>query len=539
LKGRYAAYLVFCLWAVLLPLAPGTASAQGLSAAAGLDKPLGRREPELEPLLRLSGSRGETLNFLMKAGLPGCHAVSYAPFASPAAQLDLPIRFYHMPTVRTRRPSFSGAYVGEHYDPLLPNGDGVICSEQGKAVWQAGEIAIPNDAAPGEYEGAIVLGGERLPIRLRIWKMTIPETPALPAYSELTTWFNLLGHYGAWVDQEPELAALYVREMNAHRLYPVKSGIDMPALQDQGGRLLLDIWNSPDARQAFYPVTLAERPPWAYYDFPTLYPSDVGGSFMRRYFTAVENTIPDINRPGKAFVYLWDEPPPDQYRLLRRFARGVKRLAPSLKVMVTTPYSRYLEKSVDIFVPLMNDFEKPGLARPAAYRALQARGKEVWWYVSCVSHGCGNSADPGTPDFVIDRPPSYIRSVAWLSARYHIDAFLYYSVNNGYQFYPRRDPWRSLWDFSGNGDGTLFYPGRPGQHGLTAHTAVPSLRLKVWRESSYDAEYIRWMNDLDAAPDWWRQELAALVSSTTRWNRSYSAFRSLRNRAGEYLDGIR
>ena len=39
------------------------------------------------------------------------------------------------------------------------------------------------------------------------------------------------------------------------------------------------------------------------------------------------------------------------------------------------------------------------------------------------------------------------------------------------------------WNFGGNGDGVLAYPGRPGELGLTEHTALPSFRLKLIRQT--------------------------------------------------------
>ncbi len=505
-------------------------------ASAGIDKPIGMQEPPLSGSLSLKGSRGETLNFLIKTRVSGCERLELKLPGIDAGSLTL--RLFDVETIATRRASFPGAYVGRHYDPLLPNEALMVCGS-GEPSWKLGELVIPRSAARGSYQGELLLGSKSIAFSLRIWKMTIPLRPALPCYSELTTWFNLLGHYGMWVDQEPELAALYVREMNDHRIYPLKSAIDMPALIVLRGAPALDIWNSPDSRQAFFPVTLAERPEWAYFDFPTISWRKFNTPRAAQYFEAVQNTIPDTGRKGKAIVYLWDEPPPKKIGLLKEYTRMVKRLAPSLKIMVTVPYRSDLADSIDIFVPVMNHFNRPGLASAADYRRAQRQGKEVWWYVSCMSHGCSRAQSPGTPDFVIDRPSSYIRSAGWISAKHNIDAFLYYSVNNGYQFYPNRDPWDSLWDFSGNGDGTLFYPGRPGERGLQQHVPIPSLRLKLWRESSYDVEYVRWMKALKRrAPKWWRSGFRRLVRSTTNWNKDYSKYRELRERAGDYLDGL-
>ena len=62
------------------------------------------------------------------------------------------------------------------------------------------------------------------------------------------------------------------------------------------------------------------------------------------------------------------------------------------------------------------------------------------------------------------------------------DGGLYYHAVEGYRLSPNgvyllEDPW----NFGGNGDGLLLYPGRPGEFGLTEHQPLPSLRLKLIR----------------------------------------------------------
>ena len=44
--------------------------------------------------------------------------------------------------------------------------------------------------------------------------------------------------------------------------------------------------------------------------------------------------------------------------------------------------------------------------------------------------------------------------------------------------------------FGGNGDGTLFYPGRPDVIGGRTHIPIESIRLKLIREGLEDYEYL-------------------------------------------------
>jgi len=509
------------------------------AASSSSNKPLGNFQPYLSTKLRLKGSRKETLNFILKTDISACARLSVSSFEKQGqVPKTFPVSFYSMPPIHTKKASFPDAHIGKHYDPLILLSEDSFCPSAEKTSWIWGELKIPANTPPGKYSSTISLqAAGQIALSLRVWKMTIPDKPALPAYAELTSWYNLLGHYGKWAPNEATLAAKYISAMQAHRIYPLKSAIALPAVKQQDGQYFLDIRNHPDQQSSFESVTLRQRPAWAYYDFPSPAYLEMTEESQINYLRAIQNTLGSINRPGRAMFYLWDEPQAEEFPALTKLLHRVRTYAPSIKNMVTTYYRPGLKDNVDIFVPLLDTISASGYPSTNAYREVQKNGGELWAYVSCMSHGCEEKEDSGAPDFVIDRPPVYIRSTAWIAAKYNLDAFLYYGVNNGYQFYPDRDPWDSLWDFSGNGDGTLFYPGRPGEHGFEEHTPVPSIRLKVWREASYDSEYINWMrNSTSRKPRWWKKTYRALLSSPLEWNRKYSAYQRLRNRMGNYLN---
>ena len=52
------------------------------------------------------------------------------------------------------------------------------------------------------------------------------------------------------------------------------------------------------------------------------------------------------------------------------------------------------------------------------------------------------------------------------------------------------DAWTHIWLFGGNGDGTLFYPGRPRTIGGTSDIPIESIRLKLIRDGLEDYEYL-------------------------------------------------
>jgi len=164
------------------------------------------------------------------------------------------------------------------------------------------------------------------------------------------------------------------------------------------------------------------------------------------------------------------------------------------------PFTQKLENVVQIWVPLVNCLEpRPGSddfchESPALsdYAAERARGKSVWFYQSCASHGCGGKGGAyfeGWPSYMIDASGPSNRVMQWVAWKYRVEGELYYSMNEAYA-HPG-DPWTEIFLSGGNGDGTLFYPGRPSRIG--GHTDIPieSIRLKLIREGMEDYEYLR------------------------------------------------
>jgi hypothetical protein len=81
----------------------------------------------------------------------------------------------------------------------------------------------------------------------------------------------------------------------------------------------------------------------------------------------------------------------------------------------------------------------------------------------------------------------------WLTWKYQIGGELYFSTNEAFR---QKDAWKDVYLFGGNGDGTLFYPGRPDVIGGTTHIPVESIRLKLVREGLEDYEYLALLSKL-------------------------------------------
>jgi hypothetical protein len=149
-------------------------------------------------------------------------------------------------------------------------------------------------------------------------------------------------------------------------------------------------------------------------------------------------------------------------------------------------------------VPIVNEMDdKPGIGSPYAGNQrskynpfLSQPGNRLWLYTSCESHSCSgdSGSDPywrGWPSYVVDQPASEHRAMGIVSYEYGASGELYFAVD-----YDLDTAWTDQYDFGGNGDGTLFYPGTPKRIGGQHDIPVDSIRLKRIRDGREDYEYL-------------------------------------------------
>jgi hypothetical protein len=210
----------------------------------------------------------------------------------------------------------------------------------------------------------------------------------------------------------------------------------------------------------------------------------------------------------RLFYYPDDEPggDPAAWMKFRSDAQALHAADPAARIIITSSIQDDQNggalADTDILVPIIQDLDnRPGSGtyagdqRPAYTDWLAGKSnRRLWSYQSCESDGCGACGDPspgtdytGWPARVIDSSAVQDRCFPWLGFRYSLSAELYW--NTSYQL-------ATAWDdngqcaFSGSGDGTLFYPGKPSVIGGTTDIPVESIRLKLIREGMEDYEYL-------------------------------------------------
>jgi hypothetical protein len=469
--------------------------------ALATEKILPSAAPRATPSARLSAARNEFEAFQIAIAGPAANVRATASALTGAAGTIAGVRLYREALISLANASALDGGTGRWPDALVPDLDDVVGerrnafpfqvpSGETRALWV--EVLVPATAAPGEYAGTVSVswdgGSATVPVTLTVWPFTLPSTASLRTAFGFSYGAIPSGHGLGWGDAFAALRARYGALALDHR-------VSLSHVDD--GYAALD-------------------------HFAALYGPGLDGSAPTRLpgarMTSVElmgsaSAWSSFFRPrgwfDRLFQYTCDEPPLTcAWNDILTRAAAAKAADPQLRTLVTTTLQEAdahgVTQAIDLLVPVINYLDdKPGSGfsgnqRPKydAFLAASPR-RELWGYQSCMSHGCGGTVNFGSPSYsdqyftgwptyVIDASAVRNRAMQWLAFRYRLAGELYYETAMAYG----HDPWTNQWDFSGNGDGTLFYPGTPARIGGATHVPVASIRLKMIREGMEDFEYL-------------------------------------------------
>jgi hypothetical protein len=410
--------------------------------------------------------------------------------------------------------------TGEYPDPLIPRTDRYanekrngfpfkLTSGRSQPIWI--DVYVPAATRPGMYHGQVqVLAAAKhqlsVPIDLEVWNFQLPSTSSLPTTFGFSGNAAVRAHYGKYTSDQDirDLASVYQKAALWHRITLNSSAGVSPvvAIAESGVRVR---WDDYD------PVVEPFLNGTVFKDGQPLYGAKTTSVSLStpRLLTTPEQriqfwrqTAEHFRQKGwfdRLFHYLWDEPKPKEFAAMAELGRTVHRADPKIRNLVTAPLHADWSDFVDIWTPAVNCFErKPfhgGFCDPNVERSLYdselQKGKELWWYQACGSHGCfivGGDYFTGWPSYMIDDAPVRNRIMEWLTWKYGTHGELYFNVNEVYA--SKQDPWKDVRLFGGNGDGTLFYPGRPDIVGGSTQIPIESIRLKLIREGLEDYEYL-------------------------------------------------
>lgn len=427
------------------------------------------------------------------------------PLKGPGGELALSV--FTVEYIQVQTPSNAEGTTGLWPDPLLPLEAGApkASSSERPLVYYV-RACVPAKQKPGRYTATLRLSaGETktaLPLTLEVHPFSLPATSSLPNTFGLSRYSIAKGH--GLSPESPEahaLLAAYAQSLLEHRLSAYGMGVDPPPVKFENGRASID-FRQYDAEMAPFLEGTALASGARFTTTDVRKPSRSLTPEQRvAYFRAFQEHFHARKWKAELFYYAKDEPKPEDYALVLREAEEIRK-AGRIRVLVTAPLTPGLTHAADILSPVLNCFfSRAGLStcdRPSPLSKIRSERKEprrVYWYQSCMSHGCGvgpmddaeaEQAFSRWASYMIDHPAPRNRAMgplAWLTG---VDGELYFDTVWRYN---EGDPWQSAWAFGGNGDGTLFYPGTPDRTGK--HQPVISLRLEHIRDGLEDYEYLR------------------------------------------------
>lgn len=485
------------------PLPPDAGDAIALEIARG-ECELGQPVISATSTVTISGARVDALT------LPSSGGARISPVLYRQAFLDV------------KTPSNTEGATGRWPDALIPLVDTLVHERRNALPVTVParthqplllEVCAPPEAAPGRHLGTVVVeaAGQRrtLPLSVLVHDLLLPPTGGFPATFGLSGRNVLLGHDGRvgsdarrleLVDRYARLALKY--RLSLHVLSRIPPAWTTSAMGS------LDVDTSAWERE-LTPVMDGDRDGrFALVDLriPDALPRRDWG----RYAALVRSRFAQRGWADRLFAYVMDEPRENQRaelesRLTALAGSGVARL-------VTMPIDRSLVGQVEIWAPNLNCLDHKerrgefckGEQPREAYREAERRGARLFWYQSCSSHGCGHGPFgdardryfSGWPSYMVDADPAAARIMGWQAFVHEVAGELYFDAVYAFGRWnadkaERIDPWEDLFAFGGNGDGTLFYPGRPDRIGGQTDIPIASLRLAHIRDGLEELELLR------------------------------------------------
>jgi len=419
--------------------------------------------------------------------------------------------------INIETPSSAQGGTGDFSDALIPFRDLYyyekrnaapfnVANGRNQPIWV--DVYVPANTPAGLYTGTVTVTADgetpvNIPITLMVWDFEIPSTPSLKTAYGFAADNTLQGHPGSGWDIW-EASEMYLKEALMHKM----------------------------TLEAFPPS------PWSKYDSyigpfhdgTTLPDGQFAATTVVRVRYGNEASIIDQANHYKAkgwfakhFVYVIDEPPESMYPTVRERCNAVHNADPELKAMVTVALHDDLKGYIDIWCPVVNVWDNhhgidgKHYPLPPEYEIRKDMGEEVWWYASCMSHGCGYTGDMELPDYMIDRNAISTRIMLWHTWYWDISGILYWATTQ----YKSRDVWLTQYIAGGNGDGNLFYPGTPEKIGGTTHIPVSSIRVKMIREGMEDFEYFNLLKQL-GGESYADQYVESIVRAYEPYYRAYA-----------------
>jgi hypothetical protein len=498
--------------------------------------------PKIEaqsPRLRLVAAGGDCA---------GAQIVVQGPAKKLSASAPDGIDLFRVATIGLKFPSGVDGATGEWPDALVPVRDAIygeprrafpIDVPEHKLQSIFVEACVPRGKGPSRRTAHVKLswtgGSLEVPVEVRARAFDLPATP------DLVTAFGFSGYAAAkGHGKKPDDAQAPVELTRVYDLAALRRGITL-----MGGRQdpphfdgkHID-WREYDAEVAPFldGTALPNGARWTSVELRES--GKLSREARRTYRKLWVSHFKERGWLSRLFRYVIDEPPAKDFPKVEALAHEYLEDVPEVRRLVTTSFSKDLP-SVNLFTPVINcvGSRNPTCDRPAPRSAYDT----LWWYQSCLSHGCSNDGKPvmdkafaGWPSYMIDAPATAARAMGTLAFAQDVPGELYFDTVFAYE---QLEPWNDQWAFGGNGDGTLFYPGTPSRIGGKHDVPVESLRLIQIARGIADHGYLALcarLGDRKLA----LAEARAVAPSTRGFSREPRAYEEMREHLAARIEAL-
>jgi len=408
-------------------------------------------------------------------------------------------------------------------DPLIPKVDtfygetrnafpAQVLASQTQGFWI--ELLIPNDQPSGTYTGNVTVtatgqSAATIAVSIQVRTFSLPSTASLGSAYGFDWDGPCVGHFGGYGGancddaQLEALNALYFADALNHRLTISELVYAPPITNGAGDFTTFDTLYGPFLDGTVLTGTNklagAKLTSIAY-----------TGDRVAASYTAWATHFKAKGWFDRVFDYTCDEPPNGcNWSDIPTRAAIVHQGDPLFRTLTTTTIqaaqANNVLSSLDILVPIINEMygttsdPYPGNQRSSYDTFLTQSNKLLWMYQSCEpSSSCSNGTVDGYsgwPTMFIDESALSNRMMQWMHFAYQTTTDLYYDTTYAMST-ASQDAWTTQYEFGNNGDGSIWYPGKPSVIGGTHDIPIESIRMKMLREGMQDYEYLNLLTTL-------------------------------------------
>jgi hypothetical protein len=474
-----------------------------LQLAIRSPKPLTDVRVEVEPPVNAHGAKLNDIDVAVVGYVPIDHKTAYYSDDSPPWHRKYPTT-----------PGACDGWPGMWPDPLLPQSTFSLPANTTQPIWVT--VAVPKDAAPGGYSGAVRLISrgrvlKTMPFAVRVWDFALPDENHVAAIYDLR-----IGSRWLVPDMTPnEIRDQCCRFMAEHRVCP-DTIQPSPTIKYENGRVIADFTEFDRAAEFYFndlklPHTYT---PWYFYCFGWGHPparafgeepyegerpfadadrSKLRPEYKRAYQACLKAYWDHMKAKGwadKCVLYISDEPyyqNPAIREQMKALCDMIHEVDPDIPIYCSTWGHR---PDWDGYLDVWG-IGHYGIVPPEKMAELRATGDRLWFTTD--GQMCTD-----TPYCAVERLlPHYC-------FKYGVEAYEFWGISwltyDPYKFgwhsyiYQSGQPGEATWVRYPNGDGFLAYPGGPIGHS----GPVSSVRLEQAREGVEDYEYLYLLRDLTA-----------------------------------------